>query len=232
MSACPTISRPNCSTVISTPIDRLARTRPLRLGGDHLSVALRGQAPVRGRLAAGGPGDGAIGANVAAKRFFYAPHARRRGLRPPPGSPTLAALTPEVAALFSRAFLGAAGATGPAQPSGIWRSKSLAGRVVVLREGPRASPRARRALPVVHAGQTRTALLRQAGHPPRCIHRRRIDLAARLQRGGRARLGGDRRHCAADSGQRGDSKPNVPARSPCGSGRCAGGWRTPRARRS
>ncbi len=47
-----------------------------------------------------------IGANVAAKRFFYAPEARRMGLHPPPGSLTLAALTPQVSAHFRHAFLG------------------------------------------------------------------------------------------------------------------------------
>ncbi len=65
-----------------------------------------GKHPFAGVLPPGVAGNGAIGANVAARRFFYDPHARRRGMRPPPGSPTLGAVSPEVAALFTRAFLG------------------------------------------------------------------------------------------------------------------------------
>ena len=65
-----------------------------------------GKHPFAGVLPPGVAGTGAIGANVAARRYFYAPHARRQGLRPPPGSPALNALTPQVAELFTRAFLG------------------------------------------------------------------------------------------------------------------------------
>jgi DNA-binding helix-hairpin-helix protein with protein kinase domain len=67
-----------------------------------------GKHPFAGILPPDVPGDGAIGANIAARRYFYSAEARRRGLRPPPGSPTLAALTPEIAALFAHAFTGEA----------------------------------------------------------------------------------------------------------------------------
>lgn len=66
-----------------------------------------GKHPFAGVLPPGVVGTGAIGANVAARRFFYHREASQRGLRPPPGSPTLAAVTPEMARLFTQAFLGA-----------------------------------------------------------------------------------------------------------------------------
>jgi DNA-binding helix-hairpin-helix protein with protein kinase domain len=116
-------------------IDRLPEHDRFGLAVVIFQLLFVGKHPFAGVLPPGVPGDGAIGANVAAKRFFYAPHARRRGLRPPPGSPTLASLTPEVAALFSRAFLGA-----PAdRPSaGEWNAalEELAGRVVRCSKNP------------------------------------------------------------------------------------------------
>ena len=45
-------------------------------------------------------------ANIKAHRFFYAPGAARQGLHPPPGVPTLAAVTPAIARLFVAAFSG------------------------------------------------------------------------------------------------------------------------------
>jgi DNA-binding helix-hairpin-helix protein with protein kinase domain len=87
-------------------IDRLPQHDRFGLAVAIFQLLFVGKHPFAGVLPPDVPGDGAIGANVAAKRYFYAPQARRHGLRPPPGSPTLAALTPEVAALFSRAFLG------------------------------------------------------------------------------------------------------------------------------
>ncbi|BDE05059.1 hypothetical protein WPS_03350 [Vulcanimicrobium alpinum] len=66
-----------------------------------------GKHPFAGVLPPGTGENGAIGANVAARRFFYGGDARRRGLRPPPGSLALSAVTPEIEAHFARAFLGA-----------------------------------------------------------------------------------------------------------------------------
>jgi len=51
--------------------------------------------------------QGGIGENIIAGRFFYAPDAGERGIRPPPGSLSLAALPDSMVALFIAAFLGA-----------------------------------------------------------------------------------------------------------------------------
>jgi DNA-binding helix-hairpin-helix protein with protein kinase domain len=88
-------------------IDRLPEHDRFGLAVVIFQLLFVGKHPFAGVLPPNVAGDGTIGANVAARRYFYAPQARRRGLRPPPGSPTLATLTPDVAALFARAFLGA-----------------------------------------------------------------------------------------------------------------------------
>lgn len=47
-----------------------------------------------------------IDENIAKGRFFFAPDAARLGLKPPPGSPTLATVTPQIAQMFVSAFTG------------------------------------------------------------------------------------------------------------------------------
>lgn len=61
----------------------------------------------------------AIDENIAKGRFFFAPQAARQGLAPPPGSPNLNAVTPQLAQMFVAAFTGA-----PAQrpTASVWRS--------------------------------------------------------------------------------------------------------------
>jgi DNA-binding helix-hairpin-helix protein with protein kinase domain len=65
-----------------------------------------GKHPFAGVLPAAVRATGAIGDNVAARRFFYGPEAKRLGLKPPPGSIGLSAVTPGVALAFRQAFLG------------------------------------------------------------------------------------------------------------------------------
>jgi DNA-binding helix-hairpin-helix protein with protein kinase domain len=116
-------------------VDRLPEHDRFGLAIVIFQLLFVGKHPFAGVLPPGVPGDGAIGANVLAKRYFYSPHARRRGLKPPPGSPTLAALTPQVAALFARAFLG----EPAARPSaGDWETalRDLEGRVVRCARNP------------------------------------------------------------------------------------------------
>ena len=89
-------------------IDRLPQHDLFGLAIIIFQLLFVGKHPFAGVLPPGVPGTGAIGANVAARRFFYGREARRRGLRPPPGSPTLTAMTPLVANFFTQAFLGEA----------------------------------------------------------------------------------------------------------------------------
>jgi DNA-binding helix-hairpin-helix protein with protein kinase domain len=65
-----------------------------------------GKHPFAGILPPHLMGDATIGANVAARHFFYGPDAAAAGLRPPPGSLALTALPDAIEALFHRAFLG------------------------------------------------------------------------------------------------------------------------------
>jgi DNA-binding helix-hairpin-helix protein with protein kinase domain len=116
-------------------IDRLPEHDRFGLAIVIFQLLFVGKHPFAGILPPDVPGDGAIGANVLAKRYFYAPQARRRGLRPPPGSPTLATLPPEIAGLFARAFLG----EPAARPSAAdWEAAlaDLEGRVVRCERQP------------------------------------------------------------------------------------------------
>jgi DNA-binding helix-hairpin-helix protein with protein kinase domain len=76
-----------------------------------------------------------IGENVAAKRFFYGHEGQRQGLRPPPGSLTLTAITPQLSTLFKRAFVG-----DPARRpnAAAWRMAltDLKAKTVVCRGNP------------------------------------------------------------------------------------------------
>jgi DNA-binding helix-hairpin-helix protein with protein kinase domain len=116
-------------------IDRLPEHDRFGLAVIIFQLLFVGKHPFAGVLPPGVPGDGAIGANVAAKRFFYSAQAKRRGLRPPPGSPTMSALTPQVAAMFSRAFLGEPAARPTAAD---WETalEDLENRVVCCAKSP------------------------------------------------------------------------------------------------
>jgi len=113
----PDYQPPELQTADFAAVERLPQHDLFGLAVMLFQLLFVGKHPFSGVLPPGVAGTGAIGANVAARRFFYHPQARRRGLRPPPGSPTLSAVTPEIAALFTRAFLGAP----PERPSAaVW----------------------------------------------------------------------------------------------------------------
>ncbi len=103
----PDYQPPELQTADFAAVERLPQHDLFGLAVMLFQLLFVGKHPFAGVLPPGVAGTGAIGANVAAHRFFYHPQARRRGMRPPPGSPTLSAVTPEIAALFTRAFLGA-----------------------------------------------------------------------------------------------------------------------------
>ncbi len=102
----PDYQPPELQTVDFSTIERLPEHDLFGLAVMLFQLLFVGKHPFSGVLPPGVAGTGAIGANVAAHRFFFHPQARRRGLRPPPGSPTLGSVTPEIAELFTRAFLG------------------------------------------------------------------------------------------------------------------------------
>lgn len=116
-------------------IDRLPQHDVFGLAVIIFQLLFVGKHPFAGVLPAGVTATGAIGANVAARRFFYAREARQRGLRPPPGSPTLGALTPLVAELFTQAFLGEA-ARRPSAANWYAALEELEGRTVVCDQDP------------------------------------------------------------------------------------------------
>jgi DNA-binding helix-hairpin-helix protein with protein kinase domain len=88
-------------------IDRLPQHDLFGLAVVIFQLLFVGKHPFSGVLPAHARIENAtIGDNVAARRFFYGPEARRNGLNPPPGSLGLTAVTPEMALLFRRAFLG------------------------------------------------------------------------------------------------------------------------------
>ncbi|HZO92502.1 MAG TPA: hypothetical protein VFB22_01940 [Candidatus Baltobacteraceae bacterium] len=66
-----------------------------------------GKHPFMGRLPNPGANPPTIDQNIKLGNYFYDERARQRGLEPPPASLTLAAVTPELARLFERAFRGA-----------------------------------------------------------------------------------------------------------------------------
>ena len=67
-----------------------------------------GKHPFTGRLPNPGSTSPTPGENIALGNYFYDDQARQRGLKPPPGSLGIAAVTPTVAKLFERAFRGVA----------------------------------------------------------------------------------------------------------------------------
>jgi DNA-binding helix-hairpin-helix protein with protein kinase domain len=79
-----------------------------------------GKHPFMGRLPHPGANDPTtVGEHIARGNYFYDERAAREGLKPPPASLTLAAVTPALAKLFERAFRGQA----QERPSaGEWRS--------------------------------------------------------------------------------------------------------------
>ncbi len=99
-------------------IDRIPQHDLFGLAAMIFQVLFLGKHPFAGVLPARLRAHNAIGDNIAAKRYFYGPNALRAGLRPPPGSLSLTAVTPEMIALFQAAFLGAPSA----RPSAVqWR---------------------------------------------------------------------------------------------------------------
>jgi DNA-binding helix-hairpin-helix protein with protein kinase domain len=99
-------------------IDRLPQHDLFGLAAMIFQVLFLGKHPFAGVLPARARAPNAIGDNIAARRYFYGPGALRAGLRPPPGSLTLTAVTPEMIAFFQEAFLG----SPAARPSAAtWR---------------------------------------------------------------------------------------------------------------
>lgn len=86
-------------------IDRLPHHDLFGLAVMIFQLLFVGKHPFAGVLPAHIRNTGAIGDNVAAKRFFYGQHAIRNGLRPPPGALNLHAITPQMSAYFVQAFL-------------------------------------------------------------------------------------------------------------------------------
>lgn len=87
-------------------IDRLPHHDLFGLAVMIFQLLFVGKHPFAGILPSD-PRDAApIGANVAAKRFFYSQEQQRLGLRPPPGSLSLTAIPPQLSTLFKRAFVG------------------------------------------------------------------------------------------------------------------------------
>lgn len=90
-------------------IDRLPQHDLFGLAVMIFQLLFVGKHPFAGVLPAHLPNlrdEAPIGANVAAKRFFYAQEQQQLGLRPPPGSLSLTAITPQLSTLFKRAFVG------------------------------------------------------------------------------------------------------------------------------
>ncbi len=100
-------------------VDRLPQHDLFGLAVMIFQLLFVGKHPFAGILPANMRGNAAIGANVAARRYFYAQEGHRIGLRPPPGSLALSAITPEASHFFKHAFLG-----DPARrPSAVdWRT--------------------------------------------------------------------------------------------------------------
>ncbi len=86
-------------------VDRLPQHDLFGLAVMIFQLLFVGKHPFAGVLPPHIRNTGAIGDNVAAKRFFYGQHAIRNGLRPPPGALNLQAITPQMSAYFIQAFL-------------------------------------------------------------------------------------------------------------------------------
>lgn len=115
-------------------IDRLPQHDLFGLAVMVFQLLFVGKHPFAGVLPMHIRNTGAIGDNVAARRYFYGSNAKRMGLKPPPGALGLTAITPEIATLFAQAFLGEA----RSRPSaGTWRMalSELQQRTVVCKKG-------------------------------------------------------------------------------------------------
>ncbi|MGB8265448.1 MAG: hypothetical protein WCE44_03935 [Candidatus Velthaea sp.] len=116
-------------------IDRLPQHDLFGLAVMIFQLLFVGKHPFAGVLPANMRGNAAIGANVAARRYFYAAECRRLGLAPPPGSLALTAITPEMSQLFRSAFLG-----DPAHRpnAAMWRTAlgELKNKIVACRASP------------------------------------------------------------------------------------------------
>ncbi len=110
---------PELQTRDLSRIDRLPQHDLFGLAVMIFQLLFVGKHPFAGVLPPHIQNTGAIGDNVAAKRFFYGQHAIRNGLRPPPGALNLHAITPQMSAYFLQAFI----ADPAARPSAAaWRT--------------------------------------------------------------------------------------------------------------
>jgi DNA-binding helix-hairpin-helix protein with protein kinase domain len=89
-----------------TRLDRLPQHDLFGLAVMIFQLLFVGKHPFAGVLPMHMRNTAAIGDNVAARRYFYGPQARRMGLQPPPGTLNLTAITPLMSTLFAEAFLG------------------------------------------------------------------------------------------------------------------------------
>ena len=85
-------------------------------------LLLMGRHPFSGAYTGGG--EMPLERSISEYRFAYGPQAAQRLMRPPPGTPDLAILSPPVAALFERAFA-PAGAAGRGRPAPRERVEAL-----------------------------------------------------------------------------------------------------------
>lgn len=116
-------------------IDRLPQHDLFGLAVMIFQLLFLGKHPFAGVLPPNMAGAAPIGANVAAKRFFYGQEGRRLGLKPPPGSLTLTAITPQMTSYFQHAFLGE---TASRPSAAAWRNAltDLKSNTVVCRANP------------------------------------------------------------------------------------------------
>jgi DNA-binding helix-hairpin-helix protein with protein kinase domain len=116
-------------------IDRLPQHDLFGLAVMIFQLLFVGKHPFAGVLPPHIQNTGAIGDNVAAKRFFYGQHAIRAGLKPPPGALNMTAITPQMSAYFVQAFLADPG-TRPT--AAAWRAalEDLEAKTVACKASP------------------------------------------------------------------------------------------------
>ena len=105
----PEYQPPELQNVAFGSVDRQISSDAFGMAVMIFQLLFVGKHPFMGRLPNPGANDATnVGDHIARGNYFYDDQAARAGLKPPPASPTLAAVTPAVAKLFERAFRGQA----------------------------------------------------------------------------------------------------------------------------
>ncbi len=105
----PEYQPPELQSVAFGSVDRQVSSDAFGMAVMIFQLLFVGKHPFMGRLPNPGANDPTnIGEHIASGNYFYDDRAARAGLKPPPASLTLAAVTPAVAKLFERAFRGQA----------------------------------------------------------------------------------------------------------------------------